>query len=406
MMDRTATTSALLVLLLTSSALPFSSCDPDEGQRLRGRHRMGNHFQHAASSFSQLGLKVDNNHVIDRFKRHSNSTFDASFDISIAGGDENGNGGGGNSDSTTSSSVQPRIIGGSASEEGEFPYYVALNGCGASLIAPGVVLSAAHCAPYGDEYIGRTVRVGAFRMNKLWDTNSIDRVVVEQANHPAYSDQTVDNDFMLLRLAEPVEMDTTVTLELSNNVNDIQGGNELTVLGLGVTANCFLGFCWGGNSAPSQLMDVDIQAYSDADCIDAYGVGTNGVQIDSMFCAGAVGRDSCSGDSGGPLVRRVGNVHYQVGVVSWGIGCADSRFPGVYARIPSYGYEWIKQVVCDQWGESASFCIGGAGGGAADIPVVDPPEPPPANDPVDVPPLEDEGEEENCITILFWSLCY
>jgi len=264
----------------------------------------------------------------------------------------------------------------------------------------------AHCAPYGDEYIGRTVRVGAFRMNKLWDTNSIDRVVVEQANHPAYSDQTVDNDFMLLRLAEPVEMDTTVTLELSNNVNDIQGGNELTVLGLGVTANCFLGFCWGGNSAPSQLMDVDIQAYSDADCIDAYGVGTNGVQIDSMFCAGAVGRDSCSGDSGGPLVRRVGNVHYQVGVVSWGIGCADSRFPGVYARIPSYGYEWIKQVVCDQWGESASFCIGGAGGGAADIPVVDPPEPPPANDPVDVPPLEDEGEEENCITILFWSLCY
>jgi trypsin len=242
----------------------------------------------------------------------------------------------------------------------------------------------------------------------MWDVDTATTVRVEQQyNHPSYNDQTIENDFMLLRLQEPVYTDGVV-LELSNDPTDISGGTDLTVLGLGVTSNGFLGLNFGGNTQPNQLMDVTIQAYTDQECIDAYT--SNGVSIDSMFCAGAGGKDSCSGDSGGPLVKIEGNVHRQVGVVSWGVGCADAMYPGVYSRIPSYGYDWIKSVVCDEWGETASFC-----GDYVDNPVTAPinsPTAAPINAPIDTPvqppPVEEEEEtdQEDCFTFLVWTYCW
>ena len=67
--------------------------------------------------------------------------------------------------------------------------------------------------------------------------------------------------------------------------------------------------------------------------------GSNDI-TDGMICAGEEGKDSCQGDGGGPMVDHAGK---QVGVVSWGIGCALAGYPGVFARV-SYYADWISST--------------------------------------------------------------
>lgn len=77
---------------------------------------------------------------------------------------------------------------------------------------------------------------------------------------------------------------------------------------------------------------------SRADCSTSYG----GVIRESMVCAGVVDKDSCNGDSGGPLFD--GSTGTLIGIVSWGQGCAQEGFPGVYSRV-GLAVEWINSIL-------------------------------------------------------------
>ena len=61
-----------------------------------------------------------------------------------------------------------------------------------------------------------------------------------------------------------------------------------------------------------------------------------------MICAASEGKDACQGDSGGPLICNSNGNPVLVGVVSWGQGCGEQQYPGVYTRVTPI-LDWIQE---------------------------------------------------------------
>ena len=97
----------------------------------------------------------------------------------------------------------------------------------------------------------------------------------------------------------------------------------------------------GGNKLPKRLQYVGVPMISSQTCNDAYAA--YGGITENMICAGfdQGGKDSCQGDSGGPFICMENGTPVITGVVSWGVGCAQAEFPGVYAKVTNY-LSWIK----------------------------------------------------------------
>ena len=88
------------------------------------------------------------------------------------------------------------------------------------------------------------------------------------------------------------------------------------------------------------LQEVRVNTVTNSECARSHG---DHRISENMICAGATGRDSCEGDSGGPLaVLGQDGSYRQIGVVSWGRGCAKPGYPGVYTRVSSL-LGWIDK---------------------------------------------------------------
>jgi trypsin len=98
------------------------------------------------------------------------------------------------------------------------------------------------------------------------------------------------------------------------------------------------------------LQEVEVDLVPQEACRHRYG---SFVISESMMCAARDGADACSGDSGGPLLVRgpselLGAGDVQVGIVSFGVGCADERYPGVYTDVAAV-LPWIEEKLAE-WG--------------------------------------------------------
>jgi trypsin len=225
--------------------------------------------------------------------------------------------------------IQSRIIGGSEAPTDQYPWFVQWSGCGASLIHTDIILSAAHCNPNPDDFL----LIGAHKTSDDETTDGVyARNIVRRRPHPLYSDSTLANDFMVMKLDAPVPTSPIVLNEDSSNPRPQE---SLKVMGFGLEEE-------DGYQGSSSLMEVEVNTYSHENCNILYD---GEISEDVMFCAGVPegGQDSCQGDSGGPIINEFGN---QVGIVSWGYGCGRSDYPGVYARV-SDAFDWINEQICE-----------------------------------------------------------
>lgn len=222
-----------------------------------------------------------------------------------------------------------RIVGGSPAEQGEFPWMVRLSmGCGGSLYTQDIVLTAAHCVDGSGEDTSITATGGVV---DLEDSAKVEVNSTEVLQAPGYDG--TGKDWALIKLAEPIDQPT---LPIAEDASLNEG--EFTVAGWGADSE--------GGQQQQNLLKVNVPFVDDATCKGAYAE----LVEDEELCAGLMdegGMDSCQGDSGGPMFRKdEAGEFVQVGIVSWGEGCARPGKPGVYTEVSTFAAD-IKAAAAD-----------------------------------------------------------
>jgi len=222
--------------------------------------------------------------------------------------------------------VGAQIVNGRPAPEGTWPWQISLGGCGATIISPEWVLSAAHCGSPS------TAIAGLHNRSQTGSAQS--RAIVENKKHPSYnSPAQYANDVMLLRVDPPFDFGPGVGAACLPPTT-VAAGTDCWITGWGTLSS--------GGSSPSILQEAMVDIKTNEECNSAYSGGIT----DDMICANGNNNggttDACQGDSGGPLVCENGGFWFVEGATSWGYGCADPRYPGVWARVAA-NIDWVTQ---------------------------------------------------------------
>jgi len=212
---------------------------------------------------------------------------------------------------------------------------------GASLIAPGIVVTAAHKVNAINPS-DMVVRCGDHDIKKEKEPKkSQERQVKTLSIHPRYSGiDKVHNDVALVHLQDEFVLDSHLDTICLPEFPDQRNGNyqkgklDCSVQGWGKDS-----FGEGGDYQAA-LRQIHLPVVENDECqnlLRKTRLPDNFDLHDSFLCAGGSskgGEDACEGDGGGPLVCRQNDKFVLAGLVAWGIGCGVPNVPGVYASVP------------------------------------------------------------------------
>ncbi|XP_024418524.3 coagulation factor XI isoform X1 [Desmodus rotundus] len=244
-------------------------------------------------------------------------------------------------DNACTTKIKPRIVGGTASVRGEWPWQVTLHItspvqrhlCGGSIIGNQWILTAAHCLSGIESPKMLRVYGGILNQSEIKEDTSFFGVQ-EIIMHDQYKTAESGYDIALLKL------------QTAMNYTDFQRPICLPSKG---DRDVIYTDCWATgwgyrkfrDKIQNTLQKVKIPLVTNTECQARYG----GHRItNKMICAGYQdgGKDACKGDSGGPLSCKHNEVWHLVGITSWGDGCAQRGRPGVYTNVVEH-VDWILE---------------------------------------------------------------
>eukprot|EP00095_Tigriopus_kingsejongensis_P006496 snap_masked-scaffold676_size113663-processed-gene-0.19 protein:Tk06496 transcript:snap_masked-scaffold676_size113663-processed-gene-0.19-mRNA-1 annotation:"serine proteinase stubble" len=259
----------------------------------------------------------------------------------------------------------------------EWPWHAAilekpqdLYVCGSTLLDESWILTAAHCVDDYLPFVATIDQILKVRLGEYDVSTTAEPLRHEEFNishiviHPGFNNSTLVHDIALLKLERPAKRKQNIDVvcmpkpgdfehhekEASSTSNRGRAGGARQHSHTNESEHQCYVTGWGRRSETSEhslvLKEINVPLWDHDHCNGALQAqfGPAYHLPDTALCAGAEGRDACDGDGGGPLVCEKNGQWYQVGIVSFGIGCGRRNVPGVYTRVSAYE-NWIEETI-------------------------------------------------------------
>ncbi|CAF2989062.1 unnamed protein product [Rotaria sp. Silwood2] len=243
------------------------------------------------------------------------------------------------------SRLHSKIIGGQTARIETWSWVVSIRiqhifRCAGSIVSNSWIITAAHCFSIVNDLGNNIFRINASDItvhagsNHRYGQNQLSKVT-DIIFHPNFDQSNFNNDIALLKLSSPFNMTDNILGKICLPNMSLNGYPPIDSLLVTVG----WGRLWENGPESSTLQQVILTAvdYQNSTC---YPLIYDQLK---QFCAGVENskKDTCQGDSGGPLMMFTSSKQWViVGVTSFGYGCAQPGYSGVYTRITAH-LDWI-----------------------------------------------------------------